>query len=79
MASFNRLVGLTVWPGTILQALWVSPVNSLGPRGVYLVLASIQCFILVSIAPESPDSKSAGCEAVTLREIDVLSKKVEKL
>ena len=39
---------------------------SLGPRGVYLALASIQCFIVVSIASESPDSKSAGCKAVTL-------------
>ena len=44
---------------------------SLGPRGVYLALASIQCFIVVSIAPESPDSKSAGCKAVTLGEIEL--------
>ena len=46
---------------------------SLGPRGVYLALASIQCFIVVSIAPESPDSKSAGCKAVTLGEIELFT------
>ena len=44
---------------------------SLGPKGVYLALVSIQCFIIVSIAPESPDSKSAGCKAVTLGEIEL--------
>ena len=42
---------------------------SLGTRGVYLALGLIQCFILVSIAHESPDSKSVGCQAVTLGEI----------
>ena len=46
---------------------------SLGPRGVYFTLASIQCFIVVSIAPESPDSKSAGCKAVTLGEIELFT------
>ena len=46
---------------------------SLGPRGVYLALASIQCFIVDSIAPESHDSKSACCKAVTLREIELLT------
>ena len=46
---------------------------SLGPRGEYLALGSIQCFIVVSIAPESPDSKSAGCEAVTLGEIELFT------
>ena len=34
--------------------------------GVNLAFGSIQCFILVSIAPESPDFKSAKCQAVTL-------------
>ena len=33
--------------------------------------ASIQCFILVSIAPESPDSKFAKCKAVTLGLIEL--------
>ena len=43
-----------------------------GPKanlGLNLALASIQCFIVDSIAPESPDSKSARCKAVTLRKI----------
>ena len=39
--------------------------------GVNLALASIQCFIVVPIAPESPDSKSARCQAVTLGEIEL--------
>ena len=39
---------------------------SLGPREVILALMLTQCFTIVSIAPESPDSKSAGCHAVTL-------------
>ena len=43
----------------------------LGPRGVYLALAPIQCFIVDSKAPESPDSKSAGYQAVTLGEIEL--------
>ena len=42
------------------------PPISLGPRGIYLALAAIQCFIVVSIAPESPDSKSVGCQAGSL-------------
>ena len=46
---------------------------SLGPRGLYLALASIQCFIIDSIAPESLDSKSAGCKAVTFGEIELLT------
>ena len=46
---------------------------SLGPRRLYLALASIQCFIIDSIAPESPDSKSAGCKAVTFGEIELLT------
>ena len=36
-------------------------------------LASIQCFVVVSTAPESPDSKSARCQAVTLKEIVLFS------
>ena len=46
-----------------------------GPKailGLNLALASIQCFIVDSIAPESPDSKSAGCKDVTLGEIELL-------
>ena len=58
-------------------AFWVlldrNKTHSLGPGGVYLALASIQCFILVSIAPESPDSKSARCEAATLGEIELFT------
>ena len=57
-------------------SVWVCPkelVDSLGPRGVYLALASIQCFIVVSKAPESPDSKSAGCKDVTLGEIELIT------
>ena len=46
---------------------------SLGPRGVYLALGSIQCFILVSIAPESSDSKSARCQAVTPWKIELFT------
>ena len=40
--------------------------------GLNLALASIQCFIVDSIAPESPDSKSARCKDVTLGEIELL-------
>ena len=36
-------------------------------------LVSIQCLILVSIAPESPDFKSAGCQPVTLGEIELFT------
>ena len=46
-----------------------------GPKailGLNLALASIQCFIVDSIAPESPDSKSARCKDVTLGEIELL-------
>ena len=46
-----------------------------GPKGhlrVNLALASIQCFIVDSIAPESPDFKSAGSKNVTLGEIELL-------
>ena len=53
-----------------LSLLESSP-HSLGTRGVNLALASIQCFIVDSIAPESLDSKSAGCRAVTLGEIEL--------
>ena len=52
---------------------------SLGPRGVYLALASIQCFIVVSKAPESPDSKSARCKDVTLGEIELFPFEKKKL
>ena len=52
---------------------------SLEPRGVYLALASIQCFIVVSKAPESPDSKSAGCKAVTFGEIELFTFEKKKL
>ena len=45
--------------------------TSLGTRGVYLAVAYIQCFIVVIIAPETPDSKSAKCKAVTLGEIEL--------
>ena len=41
--------------------------------GVNLALGSIQCFIIVSIAPESPNSKSAGCQSVTLGEIELFT------
>ena len=47
-----------------------------GPKailGLNLALASIQCFIVYSIAPESPDSKSARCKAVTLGEIELFT------
>ena len=47
-----------------------------GPKailGLDLALASIQCFIVDSIAPESPDSKSAGCKAVILGEIELFT------
>ena len=47
-----------------------------GPKaifGVNLALGSIQCFVLVSIAPESPDSKSAECQAVTLGEVELFT------
>ena len=41
-----------------------------GPKGhiflVNLALGSIQGLLVVSIAPESLNSKSAGCQAVTL-------------
>ena len=47
--------------------------------GVNLALGSIQCFIVDSIAPESLDSKSAGCQAVTLGEIELLTFKENKL
>ena len=43
-----------------------------GPKailGLNLALASIQCFIVDSIAPECLDSKSAECKDVTLGEI----------
>ena len=40
---------------------------------VNLALGSIQCFILVSIAPESPDSKSGKYQVVTLGEIELLT------
>ena len=36
-----------------------------------LALASMQSFIIVSIAPESPDSNSARCQAVTLGELEL--------
>ena len=52
---------------------------SLGPRGVYLALASIQCFIVVSKAPESPDSKSARCKDVTFGEIELFTFEKKKL
>ena len=52
---------------------------SLGPRGVYLALASIRCFIVVSKAPESPDSKSARCKAVTFGEIELFTFEKKKL
>ena len=45
-----------------------------GPKALFrvnLALASIQCFFIDSIAPESPDSKSAGCKAVTFGEIEL--------
>ena len=47
-----------------------------GPKALFrvnLTLASIQCFIVGSVAPESLDSKSAGCEAVTLGEIELFT------
>ena len=46
---------------------------SLGTRGVHLALGSIQCFIIVSIAPEPSDSKSARCQAVTLGEVELFT------
>ena len=45
---------------------------------VGLAGASIQCLILVSIAPESPDSKFAKCKAVTLGLIELSRLKKEK-
>ena len=39
--------------------------------GVNLALGSIKCFIIDPIAPESVDFKSAGCEAVTLGDIEL--------
>ena len=38
-----------------------------GARGVYLPMASIQCFINGSIVAESPYFKSARCQAVPFR------------
>ena len=46
---------------------------SLRTRGVYLALGSKQCFILVSIAPESLTSKSAKCQALTFWEIELFT------
>ena len=46
-----------------------------GPKailGLNLALASIQCFIVDPISPESPHSKSAKCKDVTLGEIELL-------
>ena len=57
-------------PACMYLKMWT---NSLGPRGVYLALASIQCVINFSIAPESLNSKSAGCKAVTLGEIELFT------
>ena len=42
-------------------------------RGKYLALAFIQCFIYVSIAPESPDFKSAECKAVNLGQHEIFT------
>ena len=47
--------------------------NSLGPRGIYLALVSIQRFIVVSVAPESRDSKSVKRQAVTIGEIELFT------
>ena len=39
----------------------------------YLALGSIKSFSLVSIAPESPYSKSAWCQSATLGEIEIFT------
>ena len=47
-----------------------------GPKALFrvnLALASIQCFIIDSIAPGSPASKSARCKAITLWEIELFT------
>ena len=60
------------WP-----AAWSSlSLKVRGPKailGLNLALASIQCFIVDSIASESPDCKSARCKAVTLGEIELFT------
>ena len=67
--GYGRIGGIShgrIWPD------WGLLVR--GPKailGLNLALASIQCFIVDSIAPESPNSKSAGCKAVTLGEIEL--------
>ena len=40
-------------------------------RGVYLAFGSIQYFFNVSIAPDSPDFKSAGCKTVNLGQLKI--------
>ena len=60
----------------VLDCIAVHLVIVRGPKanlGLNLALASIQCFIVDSIAPESPDSKSAGCKAVTFGEIELFT------
>ena len=51
--------------------IYVLRLDNTGAVGVNLTLGSIQCFIVDSIAPESPNSKSARCQALTLGEIEL--------
>ena len=54
----------------------------LSPKSIFrvnLAFASIQCFLHVSIAPESPDFKSAWCKAVTLGQLEIFTFYKEKL
>ena len=76
----SSMKGLCAVVGIGTTAVLHSVLNRLvivrGPKtilGLNLALASIQCFIVDSIAPESPDSKSARCKAVTLGEIELFT------
>ena len=53
-----------------------SPMIVRGPKAIFGVnraLGSIQCFFVDSIAPEPPNLVSAGCQTVTIGEIELFT------